>query len=69
MAQPHRGDRVLLGTRVPEPLAQAVRVAAREANFRSVSDYVAALLAAELDFPYSAPMAHADGQEALEVAM
>lgn len=45
MAQPHRGPRQFIGVRVPPAVADAIDETWRSAGYRSMSDYVAVLLA------------------------
>lgn len=49
-----KGPRELLGTRPAQPLADAARQRADELNM-TVSDYLAALIAADLEMPQYAP--------------
>lgn len=65
MAQPHRGERELLGARVPPALAEAVREQAHVQGFRSTSDYLAAILAERHGFELEFRMAHDPAQAAL----
>ena len=54
MAQPFKGDRVLMASRIPLPAADRVR---REAAARgqSLSEYIAAVLCREVGLPELAP--------------
>ena len=65
MAQPHRGERELLGVRVPPALAEAVREQVHVQGFRSISDYLAAILAERHGFELEFRMAHDPDQAAL----
>lgn len=48
MAQPHQGDRILLGTRVPRELGHEFQARARAAG-TSASDYLAQLVRQHLE--------------------
>jgi hypothetical protein len=66
MAQPHRGERVLLGTRVPPDMGEVVKEVAKQRGYRSVSDYLLALAAEDVDYPITDPRAtYSRDQEAL----
>jgi hypothetical protein len=65
MPQPHRGDREFLGVRVPPAVAEAVRKQAHAQGFRSMSDYVASVLAEEHGIPFKVRMAQDPAQEGL----
>ncbi|MBU2698850.1 MULTISPECIES: hypothetical protein [Pimelobacter] len=55
MPQPHRGERVLLGTRVPEDMGEAVKAVAKRKGFRSVSDYLLVLAAQDINYDIADP--------------
>ncbi len=55
MAQPHRGNRVLLGTRVPPDMGATVKAEAKRKGFASVNDYLLCLVAQDVDYPIEDP--------------
>lgn len=55
MAQPHKGQRLLIASRPPQRVAEVIQARAAECDV-SVSEYVAAVLAAHAGMPSSAPM-------------
>ena len=57
MAQPHKGTRIAVLTRIAPELGEAVRIGARDHGV-SMSDFVASLLADALDLPELAPPVH-----------
>lgn len=65
MAQPHRGNREFIGVRVPPDVNAAVRAEATRLGFRSMSDYVASILAEHHGLPFHARMANHHDQEGL----
>lgn len=50
MAQPHRGDRELIASRVPRVLYDELKIAAAERNL-TMSDYVSDVMAAHMGHP------------------
>ncbi|WIB72551.1 hypothetical protein [Curtobacterium sp. MCBD17_026] len=55
MGRNSKGQRALLGTRPSEVLAQAARQRKDELGYATMSDYLAALIAADLQMPDQAP--------------
>jgi len=65
MAQPHKGDRVLIAARPPQAVYGAVRQRAAEHGM-SISQYVSDVLAAHVG---RADLVRGDGEEGLPLAM
>lgn len=65
MPQPHRGNREFIGVRVPPAVAAAVKDQARSQGYRSMSDYVAAILAERHGIEFHARLVADHGQEGL----
>lgn len=68
MTQIHRGDREFLGVRVPPAVAAAVRDSVKAEGYRSMSDYVAVILAEAHGIDLSVPMVRDHAQEGLPLA-
>ena len=58
-----KGERVLLGSRVPTAFGDAVRENAEREGYDSVSDYIAAVLAHHQGMPEFAPVPVRDQEE------
>ena len=65
MGRPHKGERVLLGTRVPPDMAELVRQTAKERGYKSTNDYLMVLAANDIHFPVADPRECDRDQEAL----
>jgi hypothetical protein len=68
VGRPSKGDRDHLVTRPARPIAEAVRAAASELGYDSVSDYVAAVLAERHGLDHLAPLpSHSGQREVLDI--